>query len=232
MFVKYQIMPTLTFHDTQTSRHEVTLSQLVVAGWTGRDAAAVAHHIAELKELGVKPPSRTPIFYSASLSRVTTAPRIEALGPQTSGEAEFLLLQYNGTLWVGIGSDHTDRDLETYGVAASKQICDKPIGTDFWRYDAVAPHWDQLKLRAYATISGKRQLYQDGTVAKMLPPETLLSLYNDTARMPEGALMFCGTLAAIGGIRPSDKFECELEDPVLGRRISCNYDITALPILS
>lgn len=225
-------MLTLKFHDTETRRENVTLNRLIIAGWTGRDAAAVAHHIAELKELGVKPPSRTPIFYAGSMSRVTCAPRIEALGAQTSGEAEFLLLQHNGTLWVGIGSDHTDRDLETYGVAASKQICDKPIGMEFWRYDAVAPHWDQLKLRAYATISGKRELYQDGTLAKMLPPEKLLSLYDNTAKLPEGTLMFCGTLAAIGGIRPADRFECELEDPVLGRRISCNYDITALPILS
>jgi hypothetical protein len=223
---------TLQFHDTETRREDVTLSRLIVAGWTGRDTAAVAHHIAELKELGVKPPSTTPIFYAASLSRVTCATRIEALGPQTSGEAEFLLLQYGGALWVGIGSDHTDRDLEAYGVAASKQICDKPIGTEFWRYDDVAPHWDQLKLRAYATIGGKRELYQDGTLAQMLPPEKLIRLYADAAKLPEGILMFCGTLAAIGGIRPADRFECELEDPVLGRRIGCSYDITVLPILS
>jgi hypothetical protein len=222
----------LRFHDTQTREQIVAPNRLIIAGWTGRDAAAVAHHIAELKELGVKPPSRTPIFYAGSLSRLASAPRIEVLGPHTSGEAEFLLLQHGGTLWVGIGSDHTDRDLETYGVAASKQICDKPLGTEFWRYDAVAPHWDQLKLRSYATISGKRELYQDGTVAQMLPPEKLLSLYDDAAELPEGTLMFCGTLAAIGGIRAADRFECELEDPVLRRSIACGYDVTALPILS
>jgi len=222
----------LTFHDTAPRNERVTPSRLVVAGWTGRDAAAVAHHIEELKALGVPPPSRTPIFYLGSLSRVTCAGAIEVLGGDTSGEAEFVLLQHKGVLWVGIGSDHTDRKLETYGVAASKQICDKPIGTEFWRYDAVASHWDQLQLRSYATIGGKRELYQDGPVARMLSPATLLSLYNDGGALPEGTVMFCGTLAAIGGIRPADRFECELIDPVLQRSIRCSYDINVLPIVS
>src|SRR5262249_19325382 len=140
--------------------------------------------------------------------------------------------QYRGKVWVGIGSDHTDRRLETYGVALSKQICDKPIGADFWLYDAVAPHWDQLRLRSHATISGKRELYQDGTVAQILPPEKLISLYAGAANLPEGTLMFCGTLTAIDGIRPADRFECELDDPVLARRITCGYDVIVLPIES
>ena len=222
----------LQFHDAQSCRQDVTPTRLIVAGWTGREAAAVAHHIAELKALGVKPPSRAPVFYACSVSRLTCAANIEALGPQTSGEAEFLLLQFKGALWVGVGSDHTDRDLEAHGVAASKQICDKPIGADFWRCDAVADHWDQLRLRSYATIAGKRQLYQDGSVAQMLSPQKLISLYEGADALPEGALMFCGTLPALGGIRPADRFECELDDPVLKRRITCSYDITALPILS
>ena len=225
-------MLNLRFHDTSGHRQNVTPTQLVVAGWTGRDAAAVAHHIAELEALGVKPPSRTPVFYTGSVSRVTCAEQIEVLGAQTSGEAEFLLLQHQGVLWVGVGSDHTDRDLETYGVAASKQICDKPIGADFWRYDDVAPHWDQLRLRSYATIGGQRALYQDGSVAQMLPPQRLVALYDEGDSLPEGTLMFCGTLAALGGIRPAARFECELEDPVRKRRIECSYDITTLSIVS
>jgi hypothetical protein len=222
----------LTFFDADIRSETVVPAKLVVAGWTGRDAAAVAHHIEELKALGVSPPSRTPIFYLGSVSRVTCAGAIEVLGGDTSGEAEFVLLQHKGALWVGIGSDHTDRKLETYGVAASKQICDKPIGMEFWRYDAVAPHWDQLQLRAYATIGGKRELYQDGPVSRMLSPASLLSLYAEDGSLPDGTLMFCGTLAAIGGIRPADRFECELIDPVLQRTISCGYDITVLPTVS
>ena len=205
----------------------------MIAGWTGRDAAAVEKHIVELELLGVKRPSRTPIFYTGSVSRLTTADAIEVLGEQTSGEAEYLLLQYDNVLWVGVGSDHTDRDLEAYGVAASKQICDKPIGAQFWRYDDVAPHWDELKLCSFATINGQKQVYQDGCVAQMLPPMELVARYtNGGTRLAENTLMFCGTVPVHGGIRPADSFECELEDPVLGRKLRLSYRTKALPILS
>ena len=40
--------------------------------------------------------------------------------------------------------------------------------------------------------------------------------------------MFGGTLAAHGGIRPSSRFEYEIEDPVLGRTLHHGYDIVDL----
>jgi hypothetical protein len=43
--------------------------------------------------------------------------------------------------------------------------------------------------------------------------------------------MFCGTLAAHGGVRATNGFAFELEDPVLGRKISHSYQVRTLPIL-
>ena len=31
------------------------------------------------------------------------------------------------TIWVSVGSDQTDRDLETYNIEKSKQMCEKPV---------------------------------------------------------------------------------------------------------
>lgn len=222
----------IELQDQDEPNRLVPIHKLVIAGWTGRDTAAVEKHIAELELLGVSRPSRTPIFYSASVSRVTREPVIEVLGAKTSGEAEFLLLQHDSELWVGIGSDHTDREVEAYGVAASKQICDKPIGSQFWRFDKVAAHWDQLKLRSFATANGSRELYQEGGVFQMLPPASLIILYGGRDTLPEGTLMFCGTVPVLGEIRPAEHFECELEDPVLRRKIRLDYRVTALPIMS
>ncbi len=42
--------------------------------------------------------------------------------------------------------------------------------------------------------------------------------------------MFGGTFAAKGGIRPASRFEFELEDPVLKRKISHGYDVVTLPV--
>src|SRR4051812_17549010 len=86
---------------------EVQVHTAIVAGWTGRDRDAVEEHIAELEALGVTPPSRTPLFYRVSASRVTTASEIEATAA-SSGEVEPVLLRHDGALWVGVGSDHTD----------------------------------------------------------------------------------------------------------------------------
>jgi len=74
-----------------------------------------------------------------SASRLTTDETIEAVGESSGGEVEFVLLQHAGKLWVGTGSDHTDREVEKFGVTVSKQMCDKPIAPVFWAYDDVAP---------------------------------------------------------------------------------------------
>ncbi len=49
--------------------------------------------------------------------------------------------------------------------------------------------------------------------------------------LPEGCALFGGTFAALGGIRPADRFEYELHDPVLGRTIRHGYAVHSLAIL-
>jgi len=229
--VSARVLALLLHDDTGLTRRNVAVEHLVVAGWTGRDRAAVEKHIAELAALGVKPPATTPIFYRAAAARLTIAEEIEVLGDASSGEAEFVLLQHGGRLWVGAGSDHTDREVEKYGVSVSKQMCDKPIAAEFWPMVEVAPHWDKLMLRGYISENGKRVLYQEGSVAAMLDPLELIDKFAGKSGLREGTLMFCGTLSAIGGVRPSGAFEFELDDPVLNRKIHHRYRMRTLPVL-
>jgi uncharacterized protein DUF2848 len=207
---------------------EVAVEDLVIAGWTGRDRAAVEKHIAELEALGVQRPSTTPVFYRASASRLTTAESLEMLGGESSGEVEFVLLQTAGRLWVGVGSDHTDRDVEAYDVAVSKQICDKPVAREFWALEDVEHHWDRLMLRSWILEEGKRVPYQEGAVTAMLSPRDLLQRFAGGA-LRDGTVMFCGTLAAHGGVRPSAEFTLEIEDPIRDKRIHHAYRVHALP---
>ena len=200
-------------------------AELIIAGWTGRDEAALKKHIRELEAIGVKPPKSTPIFYRVAASLFTYADEIQVSGGDTSGEVEFVLLQDRG-LRVALGSDHTDRKAETVGVSLSKQLCAKPVSRESWAYDEVKAHWAKLTLRAWIVEEGKRVLYQEGTVDHMRSPEDLLSRYP----LKPGQAMFCGTFAAKGGIRPSTRFEMELEDPVLKRKLSHAYSITVLPV--
>jgi hypothetical protein len=211
-------------------RREVVVKDAVIAGWTGRDAIAVEKHIKELEALGVKRPATTPIFYRVAAARLTTDDTIEAVGESSGGEVEFVLLQDAGRLWVGAGSDHTDREVEKYGVTVSKQLCDKPIASVFWSYEEVAPHWDELILRAHVIEGGKSALYQEGAVTAMMHPQALLEKHSSTS-LRDGTLLFGGTLAAHGGVGPTSEFSFELEDPVLGRKIAHRYRVRTLPIL-
>jgi len=211
---------------TGVIRRGVTIVHAVVAGWTGRDANAVQRHIEELEELGVRRPLSVPAFYRISATRITLAESIEVLGANSSGEVEFVLTQLAGELWLGVGSDHTDRTVEAYDVGVSKQICDKPIAPHFWRFADVAAHWDSLVLRSY--IGKERVEYQTGSVAAISEPQTLVAAYRGAAHLAEGTLMFCGTLPALGGVRPGSPFAFEIEDPVLRRKIQHEYRVDAL----
>jgi len=198
------------------------IEQLVIAGWTGRDEAALRKHIHELEELGVKPPKTTPIFYRVSADLLTQGSEIQVSGPDTSGEVEFVLLAKPDGVWITVGSDHTDRKAETIGVSLSKQLCAKVIAKDAWRYDEVQPHWEKLVLRSWSD----GEPYQEGPVTAMRSPEDLMRRHP----LKPGWAMFGGTLAAKGGIRPAKVFRMELDDPVRKRKLVHEYRVTALPV--
>jgi hypothetical protein len=219
--------------ETKTGRSPLglTVTQAVIAGWTGRDPVARDKHIAELQAIGIAPPASTPIYYRVAARRLTTATSIEVSGVDSSGEVEFVLLASGGKTYVTVGSDHTDRKVETYGVTVSKQMCDKPIAPVVWALDDVIGHWDQIVLRSFATIGGARVLYQEGKLDGMLPVTDLIARGFGGSALPDGCAMFGGTFAAKGGIRPASRFDFEIEDPVLKRTIHHGYDVIELPVL-
>lgn len=206
-----------------------TIQNLVIAGWTGRNAEELEAHIRELEALGVPRPQTTPIYFRLPASLLTQAAGIQVSGAETSGEAEPVLVNLGGRIWVGVGSDHTDRKVETYDVSVSKQVCAKPVAAEFWAFEEVADHWDSIRLRSFAHEGAARTLYQEGELAGIRRPEELLSRYAERGEgLQPGGAMFCGTLAVRGGLRFADAFTVELEDPVLRRTISHAYAIEPL----
>jgi hypothetical protein len=206
---------TFTVEARDSTPLTLAIDRAVIAGWTGRDPVARDRHIAELEALGIARPASTPIYYRVAARRLTQADSIEVSGGDSSGEVEFVLIGWQGRIFVGCGSDHTDRKVESYGVTVSKQMCDKPIAPVLWELEEVIGHWDRLMLRAHAWIDGARVLYQEGTLEAMLPVADLIARGFDGNALPDGCAMFGGTFAAKGGIRPASRFEFELEDPVL-----------------
>ncbi len=207
----------------------VDIDNFVVAGWAGRNLAAIEHHIEELAALGVPRPSAVPLFYRVAANQLTQASRIQAVGPDSSGEVETLVFVEGGQMYVALTSDHTDRKHETQSVALAKQLCAKPVGTEAWRFADVADHWDELVIRSWIDENGSKVLYQEGTLAALRTPADLIAGYAKGGALPQGTAMSCGTVGAIGGIRPSSAFTMELFDPRHRRSLHHRYEIEVLP---
>ncbi len=218
-------------HDEAGARDiEVPVSVIVIAGWSGRDRAAVEAHIEELKEIGVAPPSQTPLYYRVGASLATQAGRIQVLGEGSSGEAEAVLIgsAEHGML-VAVGSDHTDRAFEAQSVAVSKQMCPKPLGRDVWRYADVAGRWDALRLESDMDV----EPYQRGSMAAVREPVALIADYfHGYKTVPPEFALFLGTIPALGGVRPGKKFAARLADDATGRTLTLDYEAVTLPIVS
>jgi hypothetical protein len=222
-----------TLHESGTAlATEFAPTEMVIAGWAARDRAAIDHHIEELAAIGVPRPSTVPLFYRVSCANLTQDDTIECVGDGSSGEVEPVLFVHAGRLWLTVGSDHTDRKAETYSVALSKQLCAKPVARDAWPLEAVRDRLDTLRLRAWIEEDGRELLYQDGLLAALQPATDLLARYLEGRAPPEGLVMSCGTLGAIGGVRASTSFKMALEDPATGRSIGHAYRTKLLPVVA
>lgn len=211
---------------------DVDIQQVVIGGWTGRDAAAVQHHIDELAEIGVPGPSETPLFYRVGRDLLTQSSVIQTVGDGGSGEVEAVVIGTESGMILAAGSDHTDRNAESYSIPLSKQLCAKPVSTQAWRLEDVIDGWDDIALEADQDRGGVMVEYQRGPLAACRRPEDLIQRYTDGANLAVGTALFCGTIPVIGGIAGGDAFTMRLVDPARGRTLEHSYKIDVLPIIS
>ena len=219
----------LNFQTNHGRPLDLTVRDCVVAGWTGRDKAALDHHIEELAALGIPGPSHVPLYYRAAAGVVTQAYRVQVLGGDSSGEVEPVLISADDGLWLTVGSDHTDRKVEAYSIPVSKQMCPKVLARDAWKLDEVIDRLDELILEARVMIDGAEVVYQTGTLAMIRP---LMELVDGYGGLPSGTVMLCGTVPVTGGIRPADRFAMRLSDPKTATAIDHAYDIETLPVVT
>jgi hypothetical protein len=199
--------------------------RLIIGAFTGRDAAAVEAHIAELAEHGVPEPETVPSMIEVPSDLLVVAPTTIAVSTTTtSGEVEPVLVRLaSGEMYLGVGSDHTDRDVEKTSIAAAKRACPKVLGRELWPFDSVRDTWDELVLSSQSGHGG--ETYQRAPLADIRPPHELLALAD--ALVPDAALplvLFLGTVPLLGGkLRFDRAFRGELHDPRRDRRLACEY---------
>lgn len=225
-------MPKLEFqviYHEGTKTLPVEVEHLYIAGFAGRDINATMAHIEELAEMGVPRPASIPSYYDNGTNLLVQDGKIQVVGKGSSGEVEFVVLRHAGELYVGIGSDHTDRDLESVDVPKAKQVCPKPVGKTLWKYEEVKDHWDELTMESWQVFDGETVLYQSGKAESLLPIETVAEgIWKERGADLTNAVMFCGTVAAIGGIRGGSRFIGKVTDHKLGRSLDFAYDVEVI----
>lgn len=176
---------------------DLSACQVFVCGFAGRDEASVRVHLDELAAIGVPVPDDLPTFYELDRTILTTAPAIVVASGATSGEVEAVLVRHGGAYYVGVGSDHTDRDAERHDIAASKAACPKPVSREVVPLaDCTAGgRWDEITIES--RVDGRP--YQNARLAGLRAPDDLLRRL-EAAVAPDGDLvLFMGTPPLLDG---------------------------------
>lgn len=221
--------------DDREEEIDFKVRRIVNAGYTGRDQGAVKKHIEDLKREGIPAPDSTPQAYEIISQLIYLDEEIEVIGEKTSGEAESVLLCTENDVYVGVGSDHTDRELESVSIIKSKQVCPNIMSNHVWNLKDVRKDWDEIMLRSWVKIDqNEKTLYQEAPLAAMMTPEDLMEFVKNKMddKNLDGVVIYSGTVPIIPDkINYKDYFEVEIYNPRNGKRLSCAYKIKVLDYL-
>lgn len=209
---------------------DLAINHVFNAGYAGSDQEKVQEHIDELVKLGVEAPTTTPILFPVSNYIVSTTNDIQVQHGQTSGEIEYVLIWHEGEIYVTVGSDHTDRELETFSVPMSKQAYPNVIAEDVWKYEDIKDHWNKIELTCWGIYGDEKKVYQRGTCADLLSPDKWTENFAKLEVENEGNMFFSATInTEENTLAFADKYEFEMHDPVLNRTIKHEYKVHILP---
>ncbi len=217
----------LTHQGGADKGRSIRVDRLYNLGSATRSADFARLHQEEVAKEGVSISFDIPAprIYPLSPWVLTTESDIVVQGRKTSGEVEIVLV-VSDELLVGVGSDHTDRDLERLSIPWSKQVCPNIVAPELWRWTDVEDHWDECVLSSY--VDG--DLYQRVPVQEFLRPVDILQILRERARPPiRDFVVFCGTSVSVSGrIRFGQTWRIGLSDPVLGRTIDHEYEVVSV----
>lgn len=194
-------------------------ARLIVAGYTGRDQRAVQAHIDELAAIGIAPPPTVPMLYDLD-PELATADGTIAADATSSGEAEPVFVRHRGDWFLGVGSDHTDRELERADIRASKAACPKPVGSHVIPLPAglLDGAYDDAWDAGWLTSRVDGVPYQSGSLTNLRQPSDLLRrvtrAFDGEPGEDDDLVVFAGTVPLLdGGFRFGTEWQLELTLP-------------------
>ncbi len=194
---------------------------------TRKAETAVAHQQEVAKEgIHIAFSVPAPRIYPIGVHALTSDREVHVQGTHTSGEVEIAILVAD-QVYVGVGSDHTDRALERTSIPWSKQACPNVLAPTMWPLEAMRERWDDCVLRSW--VDGRP--YQDVSVAAFLHPDDVLRILKErVAGLPaRDFLVFCGTIVSLDkALGFGRTWRIEIEDPRGRRRVGHEYAVVNL----
>lgn len=216
---------------------ELAIGRVINLGYATRDPAFMEIHLAELRDQGIDAPrpAEPPLLIPLTPAVLSTSSAIEVQTPTTSGEVEFVLGRTtDGDLVLGVGSDHTDRDLERYNIGWSKQVTANVVSTRFWLLDELSPDLDEIMMKCWTSADGLTWVpYQSAPAREFLAPANMLDICARKAGTTREALLddtvvFSGTPHSEHGLGYLPYWRVTLEDTVHGRSLTRDYRVVSV----
>lgn len=216
-----------------TERLDFPAERVYNLGFTIRDAAKMQAHLDEVAREGVPPPStdHPPVIFPISPWATITDTEVPVQYDKTSGEIEIVTLALGDQVFVGVGSDHTDRALESIDIPWSKQVAPNVLAPTVWRWTDVQDHWDEVQLESYVLEGEERKLYQRAGVAEFWTPIEMRDSLHGRIKPVEGGglILFSGTVVSVDHtLSYSREWTLRMIDPVLRRMIEHTYHVIVL----
>ncbi len=228
-----------------TGRRSFPIGSVCGTRYSSRDVEGMRKQLDEMLERDGHFTSGTrtnPSIYHIGRYLLTQASTFEVQGPLTGGEAEVVAIREGDEVFISVGSDQCDRELDPLFPDKPKQMCPHPIASTAWPYSEVRDHWDDLRIDSQVVAGGHTVPLQDSSLSELVDLEFLLGM-DAVKTLADSMVLFCGaspflssateTVKAHGLPKETVKgvgetFIMRLHDPVLDRAIEHRY--RALPL--
>lgn len=221
------------FEVWEKTRHypkEFDIQALCGLGFTSKNREIIQAHIDEQLALGITTSQDIPHYFLCWPGLLNFENRLFVVGKDTSGEVEFTIVKgEDKRIYIGLISDHCDRQVSALKVTKSKQVCSRPVCRQLWLWEDVKDHWDQITLKAYQYVGTKKVLYQEGTMGDYIPLPEIIDFAEGSMKRDRNYLVMSGTVATVSGYFENNGFMGEMRDPVLGRSLMVDYQLDIFP---
>ena len=117
-----------------------------------------------------------PSIFRIARYLLTKDSEFEVQGTMTGGEGEVVAIRDGDEVFISVGSDQCDRELDPLFPDKPKQMCPHPIASTAWPYSEVKDHWDDLRIQSTVTVQGHAVPLQDSRLEALVTLDYLLDM--------------------------------------------------------